>query len=253
MNEKTELRARDFWTSIVLMAASLFFIYRTADIPFFDTKAAGVDSAEWYNSAALVPYGIFGALALLSVALMVIAIRDGGAKYALSLVGIGFSSKEAIRLTSISIVLFFYIFGLVPRVDFILSSALMITSLIWGFAGEKRFAMILSTSVMVFVSIYAMVMHFPRSEWAKPHDDDWVVLVGFVVLTIIMFLYERRKKTITRIILITPVISILAPLLLVLAMAFGFRQNVPNRNGLLFSKIEYHYYVTLRPIWRGKN
>ena len=56
-------------------------------------------------------------------------------------------------------------------------------------------------------------------------------------------------ETVTR---ITPIVSVMAPLILVLAMAFGFRQNVPNRTGLLFSKIEYHYYVTVRPLWRGK-
>ena len=49
---------------------------------------------------------------------------------------------------------------------------------------------------------------------------------------------------------VTPWIAVGAPLILVCAMAFGFRQNVPNRGGLIFSQIEYHYYVTLRPLWR---
>jgi len=48
----------------------------------------------------------------------------------------------------------------------------------------------------------------------------------------------------------TPWIAALAPLILICAMAFGFRQNIPNRGGLLFSQIEYHYYVTLRPLWK---
>jgi hypothetical protein len=48
----------------------------------------------------------------------------------------------------------------------------------------------------------------------------------------------------------TPWIAVLAPLVLICAMAFGFRQNIPNRGGLLFSQIEYHYYVTLRPLWK---
>jgi len=229
----------------------LFFIYRTTDIPFLDTRAAGVDAAGWYNSAALVPYGIFSALVLLSLALLVISIRDGGARHALSLIGIGYSSTEAMRLSSISLILFFYIFGLVPRVDFIIASALMITCLIWGFRSENRFAMVTSTLIMAIASLYAIIMHLPRSQWAKPHDDDWVALIAFILLTATMFAYEHKKENISRIAKLTPVISILVPLLLVLSMAFGFRQNVPNRTGLLFSKIEYHYYVTLRPMWRG--
>ncbi len=58
---------------------------------------------------------------------------------------------------------------------------------------------------------------------------------------------QHRSTILTWVI---PAIAILAPLILVCAMAFGFRQNVPNRGGLIFKQIEYHYYVTLRPIWR---
>ena len=67
-----------------------------------------------------------------------------------------------------------------------------------------------------------------------------------------MFVMESRKGPLKRIVKITPVLSIIAPLILVVAMAFGFRQNVPNRTGLLFSHIEYHYYVSIRPLWQGK-
>lgn len=252
MNEKTVLRARDFWTSIVLIIVSLFLLYKTFDIPFLNTKAAGVNSAQWYNSAALVPYGIFISLLILALILMFISFKDGGAKHALSLVGIGFEREEVIRLCAISIILFFYIFGLVPRGDFIISSALLITSLIWGFySGEGR-PKLFSTIAMSAAGLYAMIVHFPRDEWAKPHDDDWVTLAIFIALTIYMLVRESSKEEFSRVVKLTPVISVLVPFILVMAMAFGFRQNVPNRTGLLFSKIEYHYYVTLKPLWQGK-
>ena len=80
----------------------------------------------------------------------------------------------------------------------------------------------------------------------KPHDDDWLVMAAWVLLTLWMFAHDR-----SRIARATPWVAVLTPLILVTAMAFGFRQNVPNRGGLLFSKIEYHYYVTLRPLWRN--
>ena len=252
MDDKLILRVRDFWTSIFLIFTSLFFLYETTDIPFLNTKVAGVEAADWYNSAALVPYGIFGGLLLLSFILLGIAIKDGGAKHALTKIGIGYSQAELIRVFCVCIILFFYIFGLIPRVDFILSSSLMITCLIWGFHSENRISMILSTLSISIVSTYALVIHFPRSEWAKPHDDDWLVLAMFVILTLIMLMMESRKGTLTRVVKITPVLSIVAPLMLVMAMAFGFRQNVPNRTGLIFSQIEYHYYVSIRPLWQGK-
>lgn len=252
MNEKTILRARDFWTSIVLIVLSLGLLYKTSDIPFFDTRAAGVDAAGWYNSAALVPYGIFVSLLILAFVLLYISFKDGGAKHALSLVGIGFERDEVLRLCAISIILFFYIFGLVPRTDFIISSALLITCLIWGFYSGEGTPKLFSTLAMSAASLYAMIAHFPRSGWAKPHDDDWVTLAIFVALTIYMLVRESSKAKFSRVVKLTPLIAVLVPFLLVMAMAFGFRQNVPNRTGLLFSQIEYHYYVTLKPLWQGK-
>lgn len=251
MNEKTILRARDFWASMVLILLSLYLLYKTSNIPFFDAAAAGVDSAGWYNSAALVPYGIFVSLLILAFILLYISFKDGGAKHALSLVGIGFEREEVIRLCAISIILFFYIFGLVPRGDFIISSALLMTSLIWGFYSGEGKPKLYSILAISAAGLYAMIAHFPRSEWAKPHDDDWVTLVIFTVLTAYMLIHESSKAEFSRVVKLTPVISVLVPFILVMAMAFGFRQNVPNRTGLLFSKIEYHYYVTIKPLWQG--
>lgn len=251
MNDKLILRARDFWTSITLIFVSCFFIYKTSDIPFLNTQVAGVDSADWYNSAALVPYAIFVTLLLLSLALLRISIKDGGARHALSAVGIGLSEAELMRVACISVILFSYLFGLLPRVDFILASALMITCLIWGFHRENKLVMLLCTGGIATAALYAAINHFPRSQWAKPHDDDWVTLIIFCLLTLLMFAFEKKQGRISRAFKVTPLVSIFTPLILVSAMAFGFRQNVPNRTGLLFSQIEYHYYVSLKPLFRG--
>lgn len=251
MVDKSVMRARDFWTALVLIAISLFFLYQTSLIPFFQANAAGVQG-RWYNSAALVPFGIFTGLLVLALVLLSIAILDGGARQAFSSIGIGFSGSECRRLLCVSAILLAYIVGLVPRVDFILCSALVITALIWGFRAGDRAAMVIATLVVVAAGAYALVMHFPRSEWTKPHDDDGVTLAAFILLSAIMFARSRALGTIDRVTKLTPVIAILVPIVLVVAMAFGFRQNVPNRQGMVFSKIEYHYYVTLKPLWRGR-
>jgi len=249
MNEKTILRARDFWTSVILICTAFFFLHQTMDIPFLNTKAAGVDSAEWYNSAALIPYAIFGAILVLALSLMAISIKDGGARYALKAVGLGVSAPELLRTFCISCVLFFYIFGLVPRVDFIIASSLMITCLVWGFHAGDRWKMLLCAGTISSAGLYAMIFHFPLSEWVKPHDDDWITLILLVLLTLTMLVTESLSGQLSRVVKITPVLAIVAPLTLIMAMAFGFRQNVPNRTGLIFSQIEYHYYVSFKPIW----
>ncbi|QBF29945.1 hypothetical protein [Thalassococcus sp. S3] len=245
MDDTTTLRARDFWSALVLLALSLFFLWRTSFIPLFGANRAGVSGADWYNSAAIVPFGIFGALLVLSLVLLTISIRSGGARYALTAAGIGWNGAEAWRFGTLALILFFYIAGLVPRVDFILSSGLLITALIFGYHGGHPRRMILATGAVGLPGLYAMAMHLPQSEW-KAHDDDIVTLAAWLLLTLWALAFHHTD----RVVRVIPWIAVLAPLILVCAMAFGFRQNVPNRGGLIFSQIEYHYYVTLRPLWR---
>ena len=240
------LRARDFWAALFLMTVSAFFLWQTSYIPLFGDNRAGVSGADWYNSAALVPLGIFGAMFILSVVLLVIAIRAGGAQTALQAAGIGWDAREALRFSTISTIIGLYIFGLVPRVDFVLCSGLLITALIYGFHRGLPQRMIVATAAVAIPALYALIVHLPRAEWNDPHDDDWITLAAWVVLSLIAL--RGPRDSVSRSI---PVIAVMAPLILVCAMAFGFRQNVPNRGGLIFSQIEYHYYVTLRPLWRN--
>lgn len=247
MDEEIEiLRARDFWGALVLTGLSVFFLWKTLDIPLWGGNRAGVSAAAWYNSAAIVPLGIFSALLVLSLLLLVMAIRAGGARRALSAVGIGWNPEEATRFATIAIILFFYIAALVPRVDFVLSSGLLITALTFGYHGGIRARMLLSAVAMATSGTYALVAHFPQSEWGA-HDDDWLTLIVWAAFTIWVLIRARGD----RVLRIVPVIALAAPIVLVCAMAFGFRQNVPNRGGLIFKQIEYHYYVTIRPIWRS--
>lgn len=240
------LRARDFWGALALIGLSLFFLWRTMDIPLWGGNRAGVSAAAWYNSAAIVPLGIFAVLLVLSIALLVISVRSGGAYAAFSAVGSGWHKDEAWRFVTIGIILFFYVAGLVPRVDFILASGLLITALTFGYHKGRKGRMAAAAGALAVCGTYAMLRHLPQSEWSA-HDDDWVTLVVWGGLTLLMLMRARGDKILRTV----PVIAIVAPTLLVCAMAFGFRQNVPNRGGLLFKQIEYHFFVTIRPIWRS--
>ncbi len=244
-DQTATLRARDFWGALVLIGLSLFFLWRTMDIPLWGGNRAGVSAAAWYNSAAIVPLGIFAGLLVLSIVLLVISVRSGGARAALSAVGIGWNGDEAWRFVTLAIILFFYVAGLVPRVDFILCSGLLITALTYGYHRGHRSRMSIAAAAVALCGAYALLRHLPQAQWAA-HDDDWLTLLIWLALSGVALTHSRRDRFLK----ILPVISVLAPLLLVCAMAFGFRQNVPNRGGLLFKQIEYHYFVTIRPIWR---
>ena len=252
MDPKTRLRTQDFRTALLLLAVSLFFLWRTSLLPFFKADAAGVEAGQWYNSAALVPFSIFGALFLLSLGLLWIAIRDGGAVQGFRLHWAGAARVEALRISALAVLLMAYIFCLVPRVDFILSSALVITALTWGFHAGRPKIMAYAAGFVAAPALYAILANPGRDQWAKPWDDDIAVLIAWLGLTAFMFWQAARDGGINRVIKATPFVALLIPLMLTLAMAFGFRQNVPNRSGLVFSQIEYHYYVTLRPMMQGK-
>ena len=244
-DEKAVLRARDFWAGLVLLALSVFFLWRTVDIPLTGGNRAGVSTAAWYSSAAIVPLCIFAGLLALSCLLLVVSVRDGGARRALSAVGIGWDRAEAQRIAAIATILFFYVAALVPRVDFIVASGLLIVALTYGFhLGQPR-RMAAAAAIVAACGLYALILRLPQAQWNR-HDDDALTLIAWIGLS----LWALRSARGDRVLRATPAVSLLAPAILVCAMAFGFRQNVPNRGGLIFSQIEYHYYVTLRPLWR---
>ncbi|MEM6974616.1 MAG: hypothetical protein AAF577_17685 [Pseudomonadota bacterium] len=250
--EKASLRRRDFWAGLVIIGLALFFLWRTSLLPFFQASAAGVQ-AEWFSSAALVPYFVFAVLFLLGLTLLAIAIREGGSPLAGTVALPGIPGPTVVRVGAIAVILLSYIFALVPRVDFVVSSALILTAMIAGFHEARLRPALIGATAVAAAGLYALIVHFPRAEWNAPHDDDWVTLGLFVVLTLALIL--ERRQAVGRVGPITaaaPVIGVVVPLLLVSAMAFGFRQNVPNRGGLIFSQVEYHYYVTLRPWLRGE-
>ena len=248
--DRGALRAADFWTALVLIALASFFLWRTSRLPFFKASAAGV-KAEWYNSAALVPYGVFGALLLSGFGLLGVAVRDGGAARALAGAP-RVSWGDVARVGGAVAILALYVGALVPRVDFTLASALAITALIGGFHEGRGRPLALALAATAVPGLYALAAHGPQAEWGAP-DDDWLTLAAFLALTV-AFLAETRARhgRVPGYALAAPAIGLVVPFLLVCAMAFGFRQNVPARTGLVFSQVEYHYYVTVRPWLRGE-
>lgn len=244
-NDIATLRTRDFWAALVLIGLSLFFLAETLTIPILGENRAGVSGAAWYNSAAIVPLGIFSGLLVLALVLLMTSIRAGGAARAMSAIGLGWNAQEAWRAAAVVIIIASYIAGLVPRVDFIVCTGLLITALIFGFHGGFRARALIAMTFVAAPAAFALVFFPTQADW-RSHTDDWVTLTCWVALTGVV-LWMGRGSRVTRFI---PFVSVLAPVILVTAMAFGFRQNVPARTGLLFTKIEYHYYVTLRPLWR---
>lgn len=195
--------------------------------------------------------GIFAVLLGLAIVLLCISIRSGGAAQALNAAGIGWNRAEAGRIGAVALMLLAYIAGLVPRVDFILASALLITALICGFHGRGSPRALVPLLAIGGAGAYALLSNPSQADWGQT-DDDWVALSVLAALTLWhQTAGGRSAGGKDRAVRLTPLLAIGVPLILVCAMAFGFRQNVPARSGLVFAKIEYTYYVHLRPLWRS--
>ncbi len=239
------LRARDFWASLTMIVLSIFFLWKTSEIPLWGGNRAGVSGVDWFNSAAIVPLFIFTAVLVLAIVLLIVSIRSGGAQHAVTSVGLGWDKVEALRVSTISLMLLAYVVGLVPRVDFILCSGLLITGLSFGFFGGHARRALIACMFLVTAGVFAFVSYPAQADWNN-HADDWCTLILWIGLTVLLLMKCATEKVLR----VVPLIAILAPFVLVCAMAFGFRQNVPARGGLIFEQIEYHYYVTLRPLWK---
>lgn len=256
MDDRRSLRRQDFWNALILIAASVFFLWETSKIPFFRANAAGVESGQWYNSAALVPYGIFTAILVLSIALLVVAVRQGGAPDRTSwpAVRAWLTSDGGARMVAVALIMLAYIFALVPRVDFSIASALVLLALIYGFHTRRRAPTVIALVAIMVPAAYAFMVNFPQARWNVPHDDDWLTLAAFAILLAAMIVETRiAGQRIDAFLKAAPIIAIIVPLFVVVVMAFGFRQNVPNRTGLVFKQIEYHYFVNVRPFLSGQN
>src|SRR4030043_2080810 len=77
--DKTELRKKDFITSIILIAFGIFMIlYTLTEIPMKDSWGGVMN--VWFVSPGLFPLGIGFLIIVMGIVLCNRAIKDGGAK-----------------------------------------------------------------------------------------------------------------------------------------------------------------------------
>ena len=77
--DKTELRKKDFITSIILIAFGIFMVLYTITVIPMKDSWGGVMNV-WFVSPGLFPLGIGILIILMGIVLCNRAIKDGGAK-----------------------------------------------------------------------------------------------------------------------------------------------------------------------------
>jgi hypothetical protein len=123
MLDKTELRKKDFVTSVILIVFGIWMLFYTIrEIPMKDSWGGVMN--VWYVSPGLFALCIGILIIIMGVILLRRAIRDGGARKFVD----DFSRREkestgkTLRLFAILLVIFVYVYLLIPRIDYFLST-----------------------------------------------------------------------------------------------------------------------------------
>lgn len=229
----TNLRKADFWTSIVLLAVAAGMLLESLTMPLEGTYA-GVQNA-WYVSPALLPLIVTVCLAVLSVILLTNAVRTGGARAALQdlrhpqFARFWANSEE---FWIVSAILFAYIYVLIPIVDFIAATVLLLFVLVTAFdlgsvrAARRVFALFAATAMIVEFIALSGIEFAPRSSGAYWQDAFvWTA----VVLSFGVAIHAARAEPTSRARLVRCIgVSILTPLILGPIFKYGLLVPLPN-------------------------
>jgi hypothetical protein len=121
--DKIEMRKKDFVTSILLIGFGVWMIlYTLTRIPMKDSWGGVMN--VWFVSPGLFPVCLGVLTILMGVILLQRAIKDGGARKFID----DFSKRKkestgkTLRLLAILLVIFVYVYLLIPRIDYFLST-----------------------------------------------------------------------------------------------------------------------------------
>jgi hypothetical protein len=231
MDDPIRMRKADFWTSLVFFGIAAGMIGSAMTMPLRESFA-GVQNA-WYVSPALLPLMIAGGILILATTLLCNAIRTGGARAALASLGRwAEASRDATARMLVSIAMIAgYVFGLIPRVDYVIATALFLQVFIAAFYVGRKEIMRLQTASFLLLIVPAFLADllgiYPSPGTAPRYALDLIVLliglgIGFVTWRrIAPDPVGRRRYT------ITIAVSIVVALFTSVSFKFGLLVPLP--------------------------
>lgn len=233
-NAVQRLRKADVWTGLVLAVVAIAMVAGALTFPLAGTYA-GVRNV-WYVSPALFPLIVGGLMLALSLGLVTRALREyraiapGCRVFRIEAGAIG---REGANALLIAALLTFYIVGLVPRVDFVVATTLLLivfigTYVIASTVGRGVLVACLGgAGVMAFAVALAGAWPAPRSS--AQHIADGVVAVVVLLSALGLAVFARGKERRR----LVPVIGTSIGTAVVLSAVFKYGLLVPlPREGL---------------------
>lgn len=188
MDSQIRMRRADFWTSLIFFAIAIGMIGSAMTMPLKESFA-GVQNV-WYVSPALLPLMIAGGLLILATTLLRNAIRTGGARAAVASLGrwVEADGDATARMLAAIAIVVGYVYGLIPRVDYVVATTLFLLVFIGAFyLGRKdimRFQAVLFLAVGAAVLAADLLGAYPSPGTTPRYALDLIVLLGTVWLAL---------------------------------------------------------------------
>jgi hypothetical protein len=231
------MRRADFWTSLILFAMAVGMIGSAMTMPLKESFA-GVQNV-WYVSPALFPLLIAGSLLLLATTLMHNAIRTGGAQAALATVGrwtAAHGNGTTRMLVSIGI-LAAYVYGLIPRVDYVVSTTLFLLVFIGAFYLGNEALMRIHAAVLLSAGAAALAASlagvYPPPGTMPRYALDLVVLLVTAALALATWRRVASDPLLRRRYAMTLGVSLAVALLTSVSFKFGLLVPLPAEGAVV--------------------
>jgi len=194
MLDKTKMRKADAFTAVALIAFAIWILVEAFNMPMKDSWGGVMN--VWYVSPALMPIGIGLAILLLSIALLINAVREVGIPE-LKAVAVRFGHR-AVSKPSDGNVMFFaiasqlliWVYLYIPRIDFFLNSVLFLMAFIPMFYfGSLRILKKIWVSYLAGTAFFLAYFASGLGKMAYgvfKYSGDVFMLVFVIVFTILV-------------------------------------------------------------------
>ncbi|HSB05941.1 MAG TPA: tripartite tricarboxylate transporter TctB family protein [Thermodesulfobacteriota bacterium] len=218
--EKTELRKKDFITSIILIAFGIFMVlYAVTVIPMKDSWGGVMN--VWFVSPGLFPVCIGILIIIMGIVLCHRAIKDGGAHKFLEDLSRRQkdSSGKTLRFLGILLVIVAYVYLYIPRIDYFLSTLLCLMVFISFFYLDdpgilkKLFTFYLAGCLFFLILSLAGIDKQLNKSFS--YSTDILVFLFFLAYVIYCWTLARRDKVMRKKWRLSLIMSVVPSLILI--------------------------------------
>ena len=250
MDEQIRMRKADFWTSLVFFGLAVAMIGSAMTMPLKESFA-GVQNA-WYVSPALLPLMIAGGLLILATALLLNAIRTGGARAALASLGrwVEADGDATARMLAAIAIIAGYVYGLIPRVDYAVATTLFLLVFIAAFYLGRKEIMVFLTGAFGAIAVPPFLADlfglYPAPGTSGRYALDGVVAAACLALCLVTVRRLAGDPGARRRFLVTVLISLVVSLVTSVSFKFGLLVPLPAEGAVI--RVLEAIHVALRTL-----